>query len=63
MTISNYDIFKDTLMGNVNDNPLFHLGKRQEQIIMARLRMRSSDLKGHLYSMKTIESSACFCGF
>ena len=30
---------------------------------MARLRMRSSDLKGHLYSMKIIESSACSCGF
>ena len=50
-------------MGDVNDNPLFHLGTRQEQIIMARLRMLSSDLKGHLHSMKIIESSACFCGF
>ena len=30
---------------------------------MARLRMRSSDLKGHLYSMKIIESSARSCGF
>ena len=43
-------------MGNVNDNPLFHLGTRQEQIKMARLRMRSSDLKGHLHSMKIINS-------
>ena len=50
-------------MGNVNDNPLFHLDTRQEQIIMARLRMRSCDLKGHLHSMKIIESSACSCGF
>ena len=25
-TISNYELFKETLMGNVNDNPLFHLG-------------------------------------
>ena len=58
-----YEIFKDTLMGNVNNNPLFHLGTRHGQIIMARLRMRSSDLKGHLYSMKIIESSACPCGF
>ena len=61
-SISNYEIFKDTLMGNVNDNALFHLGARQEQIIMARLRMSSSDLKGRLYSMKMIESSACPCG-
>ena len=58
-TVSNYSIFKDTLMGNVNDKSLFHLGTRQEQIIMARLRMRSSKLKGHLYSMKIIESSTC----
>ena len=50
-------------MGNVNDNPLFHLGTKQEQIIMARLRMRSSDLKDHLHSMKIIESSACSCSF
>ena len=50
-------------MGNVNDNLLFHLGKIQEQIIMARLRICSSDLKDHLYSMKIIESSVCSCGF
>ena len=50
-------------MSNVNDNPLFHLGTRHEQIIMARLRMRSNDLKGHLHSMKITESSACSCGF
>ena len=50
-------------MGNVSDNPLFHLDTRQEQIIMARLRMLSSDLQGHLYSTKIIESSACSCGF
>ena len=30
---------------------------------MARLRMRSSDLKGHLHYMKIIESYACSCGF
>ena len=62
-TISNYELFKETLMGNVNDNPLFHLATRQEQIIMARLRMHSSDLKGHLHSMKIIESSTCSCEF
>ena len=30
---------------------------------MAKPRMRSSALKGHLYSTKIIESSACSCGF
>ena len=62
-TISNYELFKETLMGNVKDNPLFHLGTRQEQIIMARLRMRSSDLFCHLQSVQMIQSSACSCGF
>ena len=61
-TISNYKLFKETLLGNVNDNPLFHLGSRQGQIIMARLRMRSSDLKGHLHSMKLLNHLLALVG-
>ena len=45
------------------DNPLFYVGSRQEQIIMAKLRMGGSNLNGHLYSMKLIDSPACSCGF
>ena len=30
---------------------------------MAKLRMQSSNLNGHLYSMKIINSPACSCGF
>ena len=37
--ITNYESFKDTLMANTIDNPLFYIGSRQEQIIMAKLRM------------------------
>ena len=33
-----YESFKDTLMVNTNDNPLFYVGSQQEQIIMAKLR-------------------------
>ena len=63
-TITNYESFKDTLMANTNsDNPLFYVGSRQEQIIMAKIRMRCSNLNGHLYTMKLIDSSACSCGF
>ena len=62
-TIANYEIFKGTLMGNANDNSLFRLGTRQDQIIITKLRMHFSNLKGHLYSIKIIESSACSCGF
>ena len=61
--ITNYESFKDTLMANTIDNPLFYVGSRQEQIIMAKLRMGGSNLNGHLYSMKLIDSPACSCGF
>ena len=61
--ITNYESFKDTLMTNTIDNPLFYVGSRQEQIIMAKLRMGGSNLNGHLYSMKLIDSPACSCGF
>ena len=46
--IANYESFKDMLMVNINDNPLFYVGSRQEQIIMAKLRMGCSNLNGHL---------------
>ena len=39
------------------------IGSRQEQIIIAKLRIQCSNLNGHLYSMKIIDSSACSCGF
>ena len=61
-TITTYEIFNGTLMANVNDNPVFHLGTRQDQIITVKLRMRSSNFKGHGYCMKIVES-ACSCGF
>ena len=62
-TITNYELFKDILMTNINDNLLFYTGSRQEQIIMAKLRMQGSKLNGHLYSLKIIDSPACSCGF
>ena len=62
-TITNYELFKDTLLRNINDNPLFFIGSRQEQIIVAKLRMQCSYSNGHLYSMKIIDSPACSCGF
>ena len=58
--ITNYE--SSTLMANTIDNPIFYVGSRQEQIIMAKL-MGWSNLNGHLYSMKLIDSPACLCGF
>ena len=53
-TMRNYEISKGTLMGNANNNLLFHLGTRLDQIIVAQLRTRSNNLKGHLCCMKII---------
>ena len=61
--ITNCESFKDTLMANTINNALFYVGSRQKQIIMAKLRMGCSNLNGHLYSMKLIDSPACSCGF
>ena len=58
-TTTNYELSKNTLMRNINDNPLFFIGARQEHIIRAKLRMQCSNLNGHLYSMKIIDSPAC----
>ena len=41
----------------------FYISTRQEQVIMAKLRMQCSSLNGHRYSMKIIDSPACSCGF
>ena len=55
-----------TLMANANDNPLFHIITRQEQIIMAKVSLLCSDLKNnycYLYSIKITDSSVRSCGF
>jgi len=61
--IKDYESFKEALTDSNNDNPLFHVGNRQEQIIMAKLRLRCSNLSGHLFNLNIIEYSACSCGF
>ena len=56
--------FKDELNKNINkDNPLYSIGNRKENIIMARLRLNCSNLKGHLYNLKVIDSPECQCGY
>ena len=45
-TITNYERFKDALGANIRENPLCLIGTRQEQVIMAKLRMRCSNLNG-----------------
>ena len=62
-SITNYERFKDALGADIRENPLFLIGTRQEQVIMAKLRMQCSNLNGHLKSMHIVESSACSCGF
>ena len=43
-------------------NPYYYLGNRQFNIIMARLRMRCSELRQHLFDMNIIENKNCECG-
>ena len=62
-SVTNYERFKEALGANISENPLFLIGTRQGQVIMAKLRMRCSNLNGHLKSMHIVESSACSCGF
>ena len=50
-------------MTNINDNPLFYIGSRQEQIILTKFGMQCSNLNGHVYSIKIINSPAFSCGF
>ena len=62
LTVS-YERFKDAVGADIRENPLFLIGTRQEQVIMAKLRMQCSNLNGHLKSMHIVESSTCSCGF
>ena len=60
----NYKLFKALLeKDSPKVNPLFYLGDRKENIIMARLRMNCNDLKGHLAQLNIIENSVCECGY
>ena len=61
--IQDFDRFKALLSKNIpKDNPLFHIGNRQETIIMARLRMKCSNLAADLFELNIVESSQCRCG-
>ena len=44
-------------------NNLFNLGSRKYNIIMSRIRMKSSILNGHLFQLKLVNDSRCKCGY
>ena len=61
---ANFALFKTLLEKNIpKSNPLFDLGKRKTNIIMARIRMNCSELKGHLFKLKITNNPACQCGY
>ena len=61
--IVDYDTFKRELEKHVpKENPLFIIGDRKENIIIARIRMNCSDLKAHLFNLKILDSADCQCG-
>ena len=60
---ADYNQFKTLLQKNIPcDNPLFHIGTRHETIVMARLRMKCSNLAADLFDLNIIESARCGCG-
>jgi hypothetical protein len=62
--IADYKYFKSQLQEAVPKcNDLFFIGERKFNIILARLRMKCSDLHGHLFQLKIINNSSCKCGY
>ena len=60
----NYKLFKAFLeKDSPKVNPLFYLGDRKVNIIMARLGMNCSDRKGYLAQLNIIGNSVCKCGY
>ena len=58
-------ILKSRLTSRVDHDNVpkyYHYDPRLTQILHARLRMRSSSLKEHLYIKNIIDSPNCFCG-
>ena len=63
-TTSDYNTFKNHLeKDRLSENPLFSLGNRHLTIIMAKLRMKCSELKSHLAEINAIPSPRCVCGY
>ena len=55
--------FKNSLNKQILEhNPYLSYGTRKENIIMAKLRMNCSDLRGHLAVLNIIPNSTCRCG-
>ena len=63
-SIENYTEFKTYLEKNVpQPNPLFNLGNRDLNIIASRIRMKSSNLNGHLFQLGLTDDPSCKCGY
>jgi ribonuclease P/MRP protein subunit RPP40 len=61
--IGSLDDFKHHLSKHDRKPPsLYYHGDRHIQLTMARLRMRCSQLKKHLFDMHIIDDSSCECG-
>ena len=60
--IQEYESFKAAMSCKQKDNPLAFIGNRDEQILMARLRLNCSNLKSHLFNLKIIDNPLCSCG-
>ena len=59
-----YTSFKTVLERNIPPpNILFNIGTRKISTIMAKLRMKCSNLNAHLFQLKLIDDPSCKCGY
>ena len=62
--ITTYSLFKSMLEKEIPfQNPLYNLGNRKLNIIMASIRMKCSILNGHLFNLKLTDDPRCRCGY
>ena len=61
--IHDIDDFKFQLEQSIpTENPLYLIGNRQTNIIMAKLRMNNSELKADMYKINISDTEQCDCG-
>ena len=66
--VTSLELFRSTLFISNNQDArfpkqfLYSYGKRKVSLIHARMRMKCSNLKGHLSDMNIVENASCPCG-
>jgi len=59
-TVTSFKLLLNTKLNKIKN--WFYIGDRKLSIIQARLRMKCSSLKSHLFHLNIVESARCLCG-